>query len=359
MEFNVSALSNVNYENAAELVEIPSHGIFYSSVTTDPDILERGSLRIRAMTIIEEKILTNSRLVKTGQALDLVFRNCVKSKIDPGELLSTDRVFIMLWLRSISYGNVYKFKIESQDPSHPGKFDWSVDLAKQPIKECFAKSIKEPFIITLPQSGHTIEFRLPRGKDEVDVIKTNYQHKLTDEINETISKQLLYTIQKVILKNGTEIDKNLFSKFVDSLSVQDAATFKQCIKNNDYGIDDLRIVHPITKYEWEQPLPITESFFVNLDKNEYPDEDSEEEEIDPEEQLDEQRQTLTKQIFQLAYHGHISPEYASSLEITERNYLYQLLVEQLETEKKQSDQESQKAKSRMPSTPHIPHVRKR
>jgi len=69
--------------------------------------------------------------------------------------------------------------------------------------------------------------------------------------------------------------------------------------------------------------------------------------------LNEQRQSLTKQVFQLAYFGHISPEYASSLEINERNYLYTLLVEQLESEKKSQEAEAQKMKSKMPSTPRI------
>jgi hypothetical protein len=81
------------------------------------------------------------------------------------------------------------------------------------------------------------------------------------------------------------------------------------------------------------------TFFVSLNDEE------------AEEKLNEQRQGLTKQIFQLAYHGHISPEYASSLEINERNYIYQLLVEQLEGEKKAQEAESKKMKAKMPNVP--------
>ncbi len=65
--------------------------------------------------------------------------------------------------------------------------------------------------------------------------------------------------------------------------------------------------------------------------------------------MDEQRKGFTKQLFQLAYFGHISPEFASSLEITERNYLYTLLADQLESEKKANEAENQKMKSKMPS----------
>lgn len=70
-----------------------------------------------------------------------------------------------------------------------------------------------------------------------------------------------------------------------------------------------------------------------------------------EENMREGRQALTKQIFQLAYHGHISPEYASSLEINERNYIYQLLVEQLESESDAQKAAQKSAKSKAPRVP--------
>jgi len=67
------------------------------------------------------------------------------------------------------------------------------------------------------------------------------------------------------------------------------------------------------------------------------------------------RRQLAKQVFQMAYFGKVSPEYTSSLEIAERNFMYELLVDQLKEEKKQTDEEarkmkaaSQRAKARIP-----------
>lgn len=59
----------------------------------------------------------------------------------------------------------------------------------------------------------------------------------------------------------------------------------------------------------------------------------------------EARRSLTKQVFQMAYFGKISPEYASSLEVSERNYMYTLLSDQLKDEKRHSDEEAAKIKS--------------
>jgi len=53
----------------------------------------------------------------------------------------------------------------------------------------------------------------------------------------------------------------------------------------------------------------------------------------------------------LAYYGRLSAEYVSFLEVSERNYMYQLLVDQLDEEKTQREKEEQKSKSKMGSMP--------
>jgi len=261
--FNNTATSgsNLMFEPDAELVEIPSHGYLYKNVTNDPDILERGSLRIRPMTVHEEKILTTSRLVRSGQALDLIFRNCIKSNIDPGELLSSDRVYIMLWLRSISYGNIYKFWLQSQDPSNPGRFQWEVDLEKHAIKELVDADIMEPFEVELPISKITLQFRLPRGKDELEIIKMNNQPKGADDTDDTIVKRLSSIIIKATKANGEEIPSNLYDPMVNSMVARDASIFRNKIDEIDCGIEDIHVEDPQTGFAFSTSIPITEDFF--------------------------------------------------------------------------------------------------
>ena len=63
----------------------------------------------------------------------------------------------------------------------------------------------------------------------------------------------------------------------------------------------------------------------------------------------EARQALTKQIFQLSYHGRVSAEYCSGLEISERNFMYKLLKEQLDAENKAGESNANKAASQTAS----------
>ena len=77
------------------------------------------------------------------------------------------------------------------------------------------------------------------------------------------------------------------------------------------------------------------------------------------EEMIDARRSLTKQVFQLAYFGKISPEYASSLEVSERNQLYKFLEEQLKEEKKQHEKEESKAKSQASRIKNAPKPRRR
>lgn len=248
------------FEPGAELVEIPSHGYLYKDITDDPDILEKGSIRVRPMTVKEEKILTTTRLVKSGQALDLIFKNVIKSKIDPSKMTSSDRVFIMLWLRSVSYGNIYKFNL--QCPSCQGRFEYEVDLSQHPITEFEDENISEPFTLTLPVSKAKVEYRLPRGVDEIEIIKMQNQPKKMNDSDDSIVKRLASILIKVELQDGKEVPQKYYQQFVESLVARDASVFRQALEENDCGIEDIKDIDcPHCGYEYDTPIPITENFF--------------------------------------------------------------------------------------------------
>ena len=254
--------SNLMFEPAAELVELPSHGLLYKNATSDTDITEKGSIRVRPMTVNEEKILTTSRLVKSGQALDMIFRNCIKSDIEPGELLSSDRVFIMLWLRSISYGNLYKFNITCPNNACGRRFEYEVDLSEHPIKEMEDESISEPFQITLPVMKYTVHFRLPRGKDEVEIIKMQNKPKKIDDTDDSIVHRLSSIMTKIEDPEGKEVPSNQYQRFVESLVGRDASAIRNLIDEVDAGVEDIEGIRcPYCDHEFDTPIPITENFF--------------------------------------------------------------------------------------------------
>ncbi|MBD3395103.1 MAG: hypothetical protein GF418_05695, partial [Chitinivibrionales bacterium] len=70
-------------------------------------------VELREMTGAEEELLTNQRLIRNGDAVNQVLRNCTvrlgeieePSLKDVLDLLSGDRLFILVKLRQISLGD--------------------------------------------------------------------------------------------------------------------------------------------------------------------------------------------------------------------------------------------------------------
>lgn len=255
------------FEPAAELIDLPSHGKLYAGITDDPDILERGAIRVRPMTVNEEKILTTPRLVRSGQALDMVFQNVIKSQgkggqpINPGDLLSSDRVYIMLWLRAVSYGNEYKFNLTCPSAACTKRFEYEVDLGEHPIDE-MPDGAEEPFTYTLPFSKYELTFRLPRGLDEMEIIKLQNQPKKMNDTDESIVKRMSSCILAIKDPNGQELPHNVIEPFVESMRAGDASAFREELARVDSGIEDIKGIRcPHCDHEFDTPIPITENFF--------------------------------------------------------------------------------------------------
>jgi hypothetical protein len=76
-------------------------------------------LELREMTGTEEELLTNQRLIRSGEAINQVLRNCfvrLGEKTDPDlsevmNLLSGDRLFALVRLRQISLGDEVELEL--------------------------------------------------------------------------------------------------------------------------------------------------------------------------------------------------------------------------------------------------------
>lgn len=247
-------------EPPAETVELPSKGLLYQDVTDDPDILE-GKIKIRPMTLTEEKILSTNRLIKTGQALDMVFRNCIKSKIDPLDLLSSDRLFLMFYLRGISYGNEYTFTLKCPNPACGRQFRYTVDISKQEVKE-LPDDIEEPIRVELPKTKAVVYYHLPRGRDEIAMRKMQEQLVNANDVDNSTTNRFLRLIDKIETPDGDEISRKDMKAFLNSLIAYDVAYLREHMNEHDGGIEPIKdVICPYCDEEFEVDIPVTIDFF--------------------------------------------------------------------------------------------------
>jgi len=236
-------------EPTAEELQLPSKGRFYKGILKDKE----GRILIRPMTLKEEKIFSNERLLKTGQAMDMVFRNCIKTAgLDTHELLSSDRIFLLFYLRAISYSTVYPVKIVCTNCKTTNEH--KIDISKLDIKYP-PKELEEPFTCVLPHACKTLILRLARGKDEVDLIKKTYgaKNKQGDAMLDRL-KQILLDIEGVPKEN--------WDKTLNSLIGKDLSHIRRTMEVVDFGYktdDFLECSNCGTNLKIE--LEINENFF--------------------------------------------------------------------------------------------------
>lgn len=247
------------FEPDAVPVEIPSKGYPYRGVVDDEEVA-KGIVRIKPMTYREEKILTTERLIREGRALDMVLENCIKSDVDPYDLLSTDRMYLLFYLRGMSYGLKYDFDVKCYHCGH--NFVQSIEIDKLPVKVFeSSKEAKEPIKIKLPHSKAILEVHFMRGQEERQATDDAIAARSYDEPDD-VGSTLLNTVDKVTLADGEVLTPNDKRDFLDNLVGIDLDHFRTTVDELSPGIKQLKHIYcPKCRGELEFNVPLGRNFF--------------------------------------------------------------------------------------------------
>ncbi len=141
---------------------------------------------IRELGVIEENLLSDPKLARTGKNLHKVLENCWLETLDPGiynfgdkpfdvlQLLQGDSMVYLIKLRIETYGPEFVFDVNC--PHCGQKIPWELDLNEflevqtKELPEESARIIKEEngmFETVLPRSEKKVTFRLMNLRDEM------------------------------------------------------------------------------------------------------------------------------------------------------------------------------------------------
>jgi len=237
-----------------EAVKLPSLGRFYDGDNGPED----GVLHIRPMTGEEEQILTQPRFVKKGQAINMIFQRCLKEGFKPESLLSADRTYLLIGLRSISYGNEYDVDVTC--PFTDRKFNATLNLAELIVKYC-PKDYGPELQDTLPRTGWKFRYRLSTGKDEQDV--QEYRDLVIRKgSGEGKDDSLIYRTALLLDDIEGLTDKGEMVMLIKKLPIQDVAYLRNAVSEPPFGVDTkMTLTSPYTSDEFEIDLPLETGFF--------------------------------------------------------------------------------------------------
>jgi hypothetical protein len=244
----------------SEFVELPSEGRYYPN---GHPLHNQEVIEIKHMTAKEEDILTSKALLKKGIAIDRVIRSIIVDKsIDPDSLLVGDRNAIIITMRSVSYGNMYKTKIVC--PSCETKADFAFDLneATMYVGDDYGdldilKNDDETFSVSLPVTGLTVAFKLLNGRDEKEYLSlaTGNKNKGKDNL---VSQQLMSII--VSVNGNTSLEAKKYTS--ENLPSLDSSNLRKAYTAVTPNIDLTQDFECNTcGFEEQMEVPLSADFF--------------------------------------------------------------------------------------------------
>ena len=185
-----------------------------------------GEVELREMTGAEEELLTNQRLLRTGDAVNQVLRNCIvrlgeneePSIEDVLDLLSGDRLFVLVRLRQVSLSDEVELELSCTSPACGTVSPVAIDIETLEVTP-YGK--EREFTFVLPGSGRTARFGFLDGHRE---------KRLAALKEPSISSAMLIRLIDI---DGGAPNK----KLINEMSLRDRSALRQEMVRVDAGID--------------------------------------------------------------------------------------------------------------------------
>lgn len=245
------AAKNMGSPYAIE-VTLPSKGKFYDGK------IPEGKVRLRPITVEEEKLF-----LATGRRSDIadrVLARCIESPlIILSDMLMTDKFYLLLTLRALSYGQDYAFKLVC--PSCSTEFNHTLRLPEGLKLKVADDTDIEPFEVKLPLSGKTLQLRHLRGYDETEI--DNYLKQLPNVNTADGDPAYAFRLSRFIVSIDNDVLDTLQKlQFCETMLGRDSLAMRNAIQTHETGPDlTLEVNCPSCRRSIRSSLPMTNEFF--------------------------------------------------------------------------------------------------
>ena len=228
----------VNMPTTEEVpVKLPSNNKFYSLM--DP----AKPITVRAMTFEDERAMMSHKNVNVD-ILNTLLTRCV-SNINVSHLLQMDKLYLVMKMRELSYGNEYKANINCNGCKKDNEVTFT--LSEMPVNY-LEEDATDPMEITLPVLQKDILLRRPRVEDETYFSNAEFA---------------IANLWRFVESIDGHTEKGVISKVIPQLPLKDAHALLDALSGNTYGIDTkVRFVCNFCSHNEVMELPITTDFFT-------------------------------------------------------------------------------------------------
>lgn len=232
---------------------VPSKGKF------TPDIIPEGKVRLRPIGVQEEKYLLSSNGSRLALA-DKVLTKCIvlPAGLNLDDVLMTDKFFLLLCLRNLSYGPEYTFPVTC---SCKYAFPHTVTLPDGLSIITPDDSFVEPFFADLPVVGKRVGLRYLRGRDEAAI--EAYVAQLKPAQLDDGEPSYLYRLAcHLVSVDGAAIDILEAMNFCGKLVGRDSLALRKAVQSHQTGASlMIKAQCPKCRKELVAPIQFTSDFF--------------------------------------------------------------------------------------------------
>lgn len=216
------------------VVDVPSRCKFYT---------KKGPVIVKPLKFEDEKILLSGKKSRLDP-INIIISKCVEG-VDIPELLEMDKMFLLMKIREISYGDNYAFEVACL--SCGSNFHIDLKLSERMLIREVPDEVKDPRKVFLPKIKKEAVVRFIRLKEEV---------YLKDEA--TATQNLWRFVESI---DGCN-DPSVISEVLKKLPLADMKTLVEGIKLPGLGVDP-RFIFTCGDCgsENEMEIPLTPNFF--------------------------------------------------------------------------------------------------
>tara|TARA_R100001509_G_scaffold1298_1_gene1255 strand:- start:1423 stop:2178 length:756 start_codon:yes stop_codon:yes gene_type:complete len=216
------------------ITDLPSQGKFYPGFQ---------GVEISPLTFLDEQKILSLKDSKTDIVSKLLEKSVKGVEID--ELLSMDKMFLLMKVREVSYGDNYEFRVVC--PACDTEINTSLPLSNHLNMTQVPDDLEDPREITLPRLKVKAEVRFPRSREET----------FLRDAEETYKNMYRF----VISINGNS-DPVFIAKALKRMHIQDVKTIISEINKGEYGVNPRFIFEcPECGHNETMAVPMDVSFF--------------------------------------------------------------------------------------------------
>jgi rRNA maturation protein Nop10 len=239
-------------------VDLPSRGIPYRTQSGE-SLFPGGKIRISAMTVAEEKMMSQKNADPSRKVAILLGRVCDLKGMNADQLLVADQFFLLMMVRAISYGNIYTFPFRCEDCGNQWKpsINLETDLSIQVADENW----QEPFHVQIDQNK-VLAYRLLRVFDEIEL------HNRKAKPGATTADDITFVAMLARCLISLDGDESLFKNprmaeaWLEKQSVRTRGAITEDMNSNTPGYSgDLVLTCPSCGFIHEVAVPMTSEFF--------------------------------------------------------------------------------------------------